>query len=146
MPNSDVLVVFHRPSTWYGWAICMYQLMRGVKYWQVSHCEIYADEGVYAYRIDDVLHGRPEEPCYIDDKTILHYMVTHTTHGQRQSLSRMAHRLWGDFNPLSPLSGNHCVRYVKTVLQIRCKANLPGQLLMHLERVNNGRVQARNAE
>lgn len=124
-------VVFSKPCQWWGWLIASYQLMRGVKYWQLVHCEIMTDQGVYAYRINEVLHGYYPDNLITVDKMI---DIPDVSPGML-SRSRKFHRKWGDFSPLSVIAGRHCVKYTKYVLNIYCTSRLPGQLAYELEGV-----------
>jgi hypothetical protein len=126
-----VLVAFYRPSTWWGWLIAGYQLMRGVKYWQLVHCEIMTPEGQYAYRINEVLHGSFD--AHFEPVSCVTTVPNAPSEQYRLKASKFTHRLWGDFSPLSPFNGNHCVRYCKIVLGLKCRDNLPGQLCYYLE-------------
>jgi hypothetical protein len=103
--------------------------MRGVKYWQLVHCEILTDNGVYAYRINEVLHC-----CYSDDLTTTDKLIDiPDVHPGMLSRSRKFHRKWGDFSPLSIITGRHCVKYTKYVLNIYSSSRLPGELAYELE-------------
>lgn len=124
-------VVFSRPCQWWGWIIASYQLLRGVRYWQLVHCEILTDEGVYAYRINEVMHcaysaSIPLVELMIDIPNVSPGML---------SRSRKFHRKWGDFSPFSVITGRHCVKYTKYVLNIYCTSRLPGDLAHELEGV-----------
>lgn len=124
-------VVFSKPCQWWGWAIASYQLLRGIKYWQLVHCEILTDEGVYAYRIDEVLHC-----IYPDSLSPMHLVIDiPDVHPGMLLRSHKFHRKWGDFSPLSIITGRHCVKYTKYVLNVYCLARLPGQLAYELEGV-----------
>ena len=124
-------VVFSKPSEWWGWVIASYQLLRGVKYWQLVHCEILTDEGVYAYRINEVLHSCFPTSMITVDKLI----DIPDVHPGMLLRSRKFHRKWGDFSPLSIITGRHCVKYTKYVLNIYSVSRLPGQLAYELEGV-----------
>jgi hypothetical protein len=128
--TEDILVAFYRPTEWWGWGIAAYQLLRGVKYWQIVHVEILAPEGVYAYRINEVLHG--DAVCFHPAHTVVLYRSS-TSATTRRALSNSIHRKWGDFSPLSLVNGNNCVRYCKVVLSISARTTLPGDLLYILE-------------
>ena len=128
--TSTVHVGFSSPVTWWGWLIAVYQLLRGVKFWQIVHCELMTDEGVYAYRINEVAIARLEIPddgfrCVVRVPTI-------RTKTSRKYVANMLHRSWGDFTPLSVLNGNHCVRFTELVAGTNTKARLPGQLMYEL--------------
>jgi hypothetical protein len=127
MSNAPLLIAFFPPTTWWGWVICYYQWLRGVKFWQISHCEIMAVEGVYAYRITEVLHG---VPAPLDPPSGTRYVSTDPprTPDSLRVRSRFIHRLWGDFSPLSPFNARHCVTYVKFVADIKSRTLLPGKL------------------
>jgi hypothetical protein len=122
-------VVFSKPCQWWGWVIASYQLMRGVKYWQLVHCEILSDIGIYAYRINEVVHCESSPTLPTVDKLI---DIPDVVPGML-SRSRNFHRKWGDFSPLSIITGRHCVKYTKYVLNIYSSARLPGQLAYELE-------------
>jgi hypothetical protein len=133
MKTDEVFILFYRPCTWWGWLIAAYQLLRGVKYWQLVHCEIMTDEGHYAYRINEVLHGSFMSEFQLPTKVVLMRAPMQT---YRYTISKLVHRIWGDFSPLSPFNGNHCTRYCKLILCIETKANLPGELCYVLEKRN----------
>lgn len=125
---SKVYIGFSSPVTWWGWVIAVYQLLRGVKFWQIVHCELITDEGVYAYRINEVLVGKPIMPEF---KRIV-AMPTVRTKGSRKYVAHMLHRSWGDFTPLSIFNGNHCVRFTELVAGTNTRTRLPGKLMHEL--------------
>ena len=127
---SYVYVVFYRPCQWWGWFIAGYQLLRGVKYWQLTHCEVMTQEGYYAYRIDSVLHGVMPSEMIPPSK---HVRLAPSLRQARYSRSRIFHRRYGDFTPLSVFNGRHCVKYVRYILNLPAHSRLPGQLAYELE-------------
>lgn len=120
------LICFSRPYRWWGWLIAYYQLMRGVKYWQVTHCEVLSEGGVFAYRINETLHGTPAH--FPPGRTIA-FPIDYDILLIR---SLGIHRLWGDFSPFSILNGRNCALYVCFLLNFR-STYLPGQLLESLQ-------------
>jgi hypothetical protein len=131
MPNPPLIVAFFPPTTCWGWVICYYQWIKGVKFWQISHVEIMAPDGVYAYRITQVLHGVPTNETLPNDTRY----ISIPSQVSQQSLfkrSLFIHQLWGDFSPLSPFNSKHCVTYVKFVADIKSRTTLPGKLYEEL--------------
>ena len=120
-------VNFTRPTEWFGKAICIYQLLRGVKYWQFSHCNILTDEGAYAYNLDEEYTGEMTEaiqfgtlvPAEVDLRTIRARHLTFL-------------RVNGHFSPRSIVNSRHCVGHVKYCLNLPQAPNLPGQLYEYL--------------
>lgn len=126
-----VLVLFQKPTAWYGHLICLYQLLRGVKYWQVSHVELATEYGMYAYRINDVLIQADTE--LLGSCDVVQSFETDITEDMISHRSRYLKMKWGHFTPLSVLNGNHCVRFISYILRLDSKAKLPGDLLYELE-------------
>ena len=133
--TSTVHVGFSSPVTWWGWLIAVYQLLRGVKFWQIVHCELLTDEGVYAYRINEVAIARLDMPD--DGFRCLVSVPTIRTEQRRRYIANMLHRSWGDFTPLSVLNGNHCVRFTELVAGSTTNARLPGQLMYELVTIHH---------
>ena len=126
-----MMVVFYRPNAWWGWLIAYYQLLMGVKYWQVTHVELLTVSGMYAYRIDKTIIAATDEEIYEHDYCIA--LVDHMGDKERYVRAFNLRRTWGDFSPLSPFNGNHCVRWVNHLIGFKFTINLPGQLLEALE-------------
>lgn len=124
-------VVFYRPCQWWGWFIAVYQLLRGCKYWQLTHCEVMTDEGLYAYRIDGPEHGSKVASVPTPDKYV---RIPHLSgRFTRYKRSRKFYRRFGDFTPLSVVNGRHCVKYTSYLLEIPAVSRLPGALAYELE-------------
>lgn len=128
--TKAIIVAFYRPCSWWGWIIAYYQLLLRIKYWQVTHVELLTEEGLYAYRINKTIIASIEEDWYEPDYRV--FLPDHGTN-ERMSTAWALRRAWGDFSPLSPFNGNHCVRWVNRLIGNKNIINLPGNLLMALE-------------
>ena len=124
-------IVFYRPAQWWGWLIAGYQLLRGIRYWQLTHCEVMTEQGLFAYRLDSVEHGTITADIPMPDKCVrIPLGCDRLTLFAR---SRKFHRKFGDFTPLSVVNGNHCVKHTRYILNMSAVSRLPGALAHELE-------------